>query len=96
MCLPFITFFVVSQVNVRVDREDYFAKRKTVPGTRSSHNFVLIPCNKIAHKLASEDREFLQFDFDKSLTKKIDIKKHQVFFLYQLYIQYILVGWHSD
>ena len=96
MCLPFITFFGVSQVNVRVDLEDYFAKWKTVPGTRSSHHFVLISCNKIAHKLASEDREFLQFDFDKSLTKKIDIKNHQVFFLYQLYIQYILVGWHSD
>ena len=47
-----------------------------MPKTRSSHNFVLISCNKIAHKLASEDREFLQFDFDKSLTKKIDIKKH--------------------
>ena len=34
---------------------------------------------KIAHKLTSEDREFLQFDFDKSLTKEIDIKNIKCF-----------------
>ena len=31
-------------------------------------------CSKVAHKLTSEDREILQFDFDKWLTKEIDIK----------------------
>ena len=75
--IPSITFFGVSQeemVNVRADLEDRFAKSITVPETRSSHHFVPISCNKIAHKLTSEDREFLQFDFDKSLTKEIDIK----------------------
>ena len=61
-------------VNVCADLEDRFAKSKTVPGTRSKHHFVTIPCNKIACKLTSVDREFLQFDFDKSLTKGIDIK----------------------
>ena len=72
-----ITFFSVSQeemVNVRADLEDRFAKSITVPETRSSHHFVPISCNKIAHKLTSENREFLQFDFDKSLTEEIDIK----------------------
>ena len=54
--------------------EDRFTKSKTVPGTRSSYHFVPISRNKIAHKLTSEDREFLQFDFDKSLTKEIYIK----------------------
>ena len=83
-------------VNVCADLEDRFAKSITVPETRSSHHFVPISCNKIAHKLTSEDREFLQFDFDKSLTEEIDIKKHQVFFVCQLYLRYILVGWHSD
>ena len=34
---------------------------------------------KIAHELTSEDREFLQFDFDKSLTKEIDIKNTKCF-----------------
>ena len=67
--IPSITFFSVSQeemVNVHADLEDCFAKSKTETGTRSSHHFVPISCNKIAHKLTSEDREFLQFDFDKS------------------------------
>ena len=67
--IPSITFFGESQeemVHVCADLEDRFAKSKTVPGTRSSHHFVPISCNKIAHKLTSEDREFLQFDFDKS------------------------------
>ena len=82
-------------VNVRADLEDHFAKSKTVPGTRSSHHFVPISCNKNAYKLTSEDGEFLQFDFDKSLTEEIDIK-HQVFFVCQLYLRYMLVGWHSD
>ena len=51
----------------------------TVPGRRSSHHFVPISGNKIALKLTSEDREFLQFDFNKSLTKEIDIKASSVF-----------------
>ena len=85
--IPSITFFGVSleMVNVRADLEDPFAKSKTVPGTRSSHHIVPISCNKIAHKLTSEDSEFLQFDFNKSLTKEIDIKNVKC-----------LVGWHSD
>ena len=51
-----ITFFGVSQeelLNVHADLEDGFAKSKTLPGTRSSHHFVLISCNKIAHKLTN-------------------------------------------
>ena len=57
------TFFSVSQeemVNVHADLEDCFAKPKTMAGTRSSHHFVPIYCNKIVHKLISEAREFLQ------------------------------------
>ena len=80
--IPSITFFGVSQgemVNVSADLEDCFAKSKTVPGTRSSHHFVPITCNKIARKLTSEDSEFLQFDFDKSLTEEIDIKNIKCF-----------------
>ena len=74
--IPSITFFGVSQeemVNIRADLEDRFAKSKALPGMRSSHHFVPISCNKIAHKLTSDDKEFLQFDFNKSLTKEIDI-----------------------
>ena len=56
-----------------------FAKSKTVPGTRSSHHFVSLSCNKIAHKLTIEDREFLQFDFNKSLIEGIDIKNIKCF-----------------
>ena len=70
--------------------EDRFAKSKTVPGTRSSYHFGPIPCNKIAHKLTSQDREFIQFDFDKSLTEEIDIKT--LFFVCQLYLRYISEG----
>ena len=80
--IPSITFFSVRQeemVNVRTDLEEHFAKSKIVPGTRSSHHFVPISCNKIAHKLTSEDGNFLQFDFDKSLTKEIDIKNIKCF-----------------
>ena len=40
---------------------------------------VPISCNKIAHKLTSEDSEFLQFDFDKSWTEEIDIKTSSIF-----------------
>ena len=47
--------------------------------TRSSHDFVLVSCNKIAYKLTSEDREFLQLHFDKSLTKEIDTKSIKYF-----------------
>ena len=66
-------------VNVLADLEDCFTESKTVPGTRSSHHFVPISCNKIAHKLTNEEREFLQFDFDKSLTKEIDMKNIKCF-----------------
>ena len=66
-------------VNVHAELEDRFAKSKTVPATRSGDHFVPISCNKIAHKLTSEDSKFLQFDFNKSLTKKIDIKKIKCF-----------------
>ena len=66
-------------VNVRADLEDRFAKSNTVLGARSSHHFVPISCNKIAHKLTSEDSGFLQFDFDKSLTEEIDKKTSSVF-----------------
>ena len=80
--IPSITFFGVSQeemVNVHADLENCFAKSKTIPGTKSSHNFVLIPSKKIAHKLTSEDREFLQFDFNKSSTEEIGIKHIKCF-----------------
>ena len=66
-------------VNVCADLADDFAKSKTMPGTRSSHHYVPISCNKIAHKFTSEDREFLQYDFDKSMTKEIDIKDTKCF-----------------
>ena len=38
---------------------------------KSGFHFVPISFNKIAHKLTNEDREFLQFDFDKLLTEEI-------------------------
>ena len=60
--------------------EDRFAKSKTVPGTRSSYHFGPISCNKIAHKLTSQDRQFIQFDFDKSLTEEIDINNIDIVF----------------
>ena len=82
-------------VNDCCDMEDHFAKSKTMPGTRSSHHFVPISWNKIAHKFLSEDREFLQFDFDELLTEETDIKNIK-FFLCQLCLRYILVGCHSD
>ena len=80
--IPSITFFGVSQeemINLCADLEDRFAKSNTVPETRSSHHFVLISCKKIAHKFTSEDREFLQFDFNKTLTEEIDIKNLKCF-----------------
>ena len=80
--IPSITFFIVNQeemVNVHADLEDCIAKSKTVPGTRSSHHFVPISWNKIADKHTSEDVEFLQFDFDKSLTKETDMKNIKCF-----------------
>ena len=61
-------------VNVCADLEDCFAKSKTMPGTRSRHHFVPIFCRNSAHKLTSEGREFLQFNFDKSLIEEIDTK----------------------
>ena len=82
-------------VNARVDLEDSFtkSKRKTEPKTRSSHCFVLISCKKTAHKLASEDREFLQVDFDKSLTEEIDIKNAKCFsFVSCIYDTFCWVG----
>ena len=60
-------------------------QRQTLPGTRSSHHFVSISCNKIAHKLTSEESEFLQFDFNKSLTKEIGTKKSSVFRIYDTF-----------
>ena len=75
-----ITFFGVSQeemVNVCTKLEDPCFR--TMPETRSSHHFVPISCNKIAHKLTNEGREFLQFDFEKSLTEEIDIKNIKSF-----------------
>ena len=56
-----------------------FVKSKTVPETRSSQHFVPISCNKIVHKLTCENREFLEFDFHKSLTKEVDIKNIKCF-----------------
>ena len=50
-----------------------------MPGARSSHHFVPISCNEIAHKLTSEDRECPQFDFEKSLTEETDIKNINCF-----------------
>ena len=38
-----------------------------------------ISWNKIADKHTSEDVEFLQFDFDKSLTKETDMKNIKCF-----------------
>ena len=79
---PFITLFGVSQeemVIVCANLEDHFAKLKTVPGTESSQHFVPISCNKTVDKITSGDREFLQFDFKKSLTKEIDIKDIKCF-----------------
>ena len=40
---------------------------------------VPISCNKITHKPTNEDREFLQFGFNKSLTEEIDIKSIKCF-----------------
>ena len=80
--IPSITFFGVTQeqmVNGPAGLEDCFAKSKTVPGTRSSHHFVPISFNKIAHKPTSEDRKSPQFDFEKLLTKEINLKKSSVF-----------------
>ena len=80
-------------VNVPADLEDRFAKSKTVPGTRSSHHVVPISCNKIAQKLTSEDREVLEFDFDKSLTEEIDIKSIKCFlYVSCIYDTFWLVG----
>ena len=75
--IPSITFFSVRQEEMVM--EDCFAKSKTMPGTRSSYHFGPISCNKIAHKLTSDDREFLQFDFNKSLTEEIDTKNIKCF-----------------
>ena len=65
--------------NVQADQEDRFAKSNTVLGTRSSHHFIPTSCNRIAHKHTSDDREFLQFDFNKPLTKKINIRNIRCF-----------------
>ena len=59
--IPSVTFLGVGQekmVNVRADLEDRVTKLNTVPGTRSSHHFVSIYCNKIANKLKNEDSFF--------------------------------------
>ena len=52
--IPSIPFFRVSQeemVNVSTDLKDYFAKTNTMLGTRSSHHFVSISCNKLLTNL---------------------------------------------
>ena len=65
-------------VNVPAALEDCFAESKTMPGTRSSRHFVPMSCNKLFTN--SQVRiEFLQFDFDKSLTKEIVIKTIKCF-----------------
>ena len=82
------TFFSVSHketVNVCPDLEHCFAKSKTMSGTKSSYHFVPISCNKITHKITSEDREFVMFDFGKSMTKEIEIKNIKCF-VSQLYL----------
>ena len=82
--IPSITFFGVSQeemTSVRTDLEDHFANPKTAPERRSSHHFVPISCNKIAHKLTSEDTKFLQFDFAQIIDRRNRYKKYQVFFI---------------
>ena len=92
------TFFSESHeetANVHADLEHCFVKSKIMSWTKSSHHFVPISCNKITHKLTSKDKEFLQFDFGKSLTREIDIKNIKCF-VCQLYLWYILEGWHSD
>ena len=68
-----ITFFGVNQeemVNVCTDWEDRFAKSKTTPETKSTHHFVPISCNKIAHKHTREEREFFQFYFNNRWPEK--------------------------
>ena len=70
--IPSITFFGVGQeemVNVRAGLKDHFAKSKTVPWRRSSHfctNILQQNCSQIT----SEDRQFLQFNFDDHWVKK--------------------------
>ena len=84
--IPSITFFGVSQkdvLNVCADLEDHFAKSKTMPGTKNSNYFVPI---------TSEDRAFLQFDFDKSLTTKIDIKNKCFSYVSCIYDTFWWVG----
>ena len=96
--IPSITFFGVSQeeiVNVCADLEDHFAKSKTMPGTKSTH-LLPISCNIIAYKFRSEDREFLQFDFNKSLTKEIDMSFSYVSCIGILTEVNIHKGWHID
>ena len=83
-------------VNVRADLEDCFAKSKTMPGTRSSHHFAPRSCKKIAHKLTSENREFFQFDFDKSLTEEINIKNIKCFSYVSCIYDTLFVGWHGN
>ena len=59
--------------------EGLLYKVKDFPGTRCSHHFVPVSSYKIGHKLTNDNREFLQFGFDKSLTKEIDIKSIKCF-----------------
>ena len=73
--IPSITFSGVSQEEMVMFVLTWmFALQNQNPEKRSSHHFLPMSCNKIAHKLTSEDRQFLQFDFDKSLTKELNIK----------------------
>ena len=73
-------------INVCADLEDCFATSKTVSGTRSSHHFVLISCNKIAHKLTSEETSFSSIWFKQIIDQINRYKKHQVFFVCQLHL----------
>jgi len=68
-----IIFYGISQdemVPVRESLKERFSKSKTVPGTRSSHHFLPWSPWKIAHKLTSEDADFVQiFEFDKDFVE---------------------------
>ena len=92
--IPSITFFGVSHeeiVSVCADLEDRFAKSKTVP--------VTILYQYLAAKLLTNSQvriEFLQFDFDKLLTGKIDIKNIKCFSHVSCMYNAFWVGWHSD
>ncbi len=63
-----IKFFGIckeSMTGVRANLEKRFENGKTVPGTRYSHHFIPLSSSRIAHKLTSEDEEFIDIhDFN--------------------------------